>query len=58
MHYRVTVRLESQTVRAYGKDEPLLPGMQVDADIMGERRRLYEWLLEPLQSVRSAGAGN
>ncbi|WP_311239880.1 MULTISPECIES: HlyD family efflux transporter periplasmic adaptor subunit [unclassified Xanthomonas] len=57
-YYRVTVQLQHQSVRAYGNDEPLLPGMQVDADIMGERRRLYEWLLEPLQSVRSAGAGS
>jgi membrane fusion protein len=25
--------------------------MIVDADVLGERRRLYEWILEPLYSV-------
>lgn len=49
--YRVLVSLESQSVRAYGVAEPLRPGMIVDADIMGEKRRLYEWILEPLYSV-------
>ncbi len=49
--YRVLVSLEEQGVMAYGKMEPLRPGMQLEADIMGERRRLYEWLLEPLYSI-------
>jgi len=29
--------------------------MLVDADILGERRKLYEWVLEPLYSVRGLG---
>jgi len=49
--YRILVSLDSQAVHAYGVAEPLRPGMIVDADIMGERRRLYEWILEPLYSV-------
>ncbi len=49
--YRVLVSLDQQSVLAYGKAETLRPGMQLEADIMGERRRLYEWLLEPLYSV-------
>ncbi len=49
--YRVLVSLDQQGVLAYGKTEPLRPGMQLEADIMGERRKLYEWLLEPLYSV-------
>ncbi|MGM1042473.1 MULTISPECIES: HlyD family secretion protein [Stenotrophomonas] len=49
--YRVLVSLDRQDVLAYGNREPLRPGMQLEADIMGERRRLYEWLLEPLYSV-------
>ena len=51
-YYRVLVQLEAQAVTAYGKDEPLRPGMLIEADILGEHRRLYEWLLEPLYSVR------
>jgi membrane fusion protein len=53
--YRVLVELQSQTITAYGKLEPLRPGMLVDADILGERRKLYEWVLEPLYSVRGMG---
>ena len=50
--YRVTVSLSRQFVTAYGNDEPLKPGMLVDADILGERRRLVEWIFEPLYSLK------
>lgn len=50
--YRVLVELNRQTIIAYGKAEPLRPGMLLDADILGERRKLYEWVLEPLYSVQ------
>ncbi|WP_165943380.1 HlyD family secretion protein [Roseicella aquatilis] len=46
--YRITVLLGSQTVRAYGEAVPLQPGMQLEADILMERRRLVEWVLDPL----------
>ena len=49
--YRILVSLKTQDVIAYGQAEPLRPGMQLEADIVGERRRIYEWLLEPLYSV-------
>lgn len=49
--YSVLVSLDEQTVLAYGKVEALRPGMRLEADIMGERRKLYEWILEPLYSV-------
>lgn len=55
-YYRVLVELELQTVTAYGRPEPLRPGMLLEADILGERRRLYEWLLEPLYSLRGTVA--
>lgn len=50
--YRITVRLARQSVVAYGRPEPLKPGMLLDADILGEKRRLFEWLLEPLYSLK------
>lgn len=56
-HYRAVVALEAQTVTAYGRQEPLRPGMVLEADILGERRRLYEWLLEPLYSLRGRVGG-
>jgi membrane fusion protein len=49
--YRVLVELDQQTVSAYGRAEPLKPGMTVDADILLDQRRLIEWVLEPLYGV-------
>lgn len=50
--YRVTVALANQAVTAYGRAEPLKPGMLLDADILGEQRRLIEWIFEPLYTLR------
>lgn len=49
--YRISVKLANQTVRAYGRDLPLHAGMVLDADILQDTRRLYEWVLEPLYSL-------
>ena len=46
--YRVMVRLRGQTVRAYGQPVALRPGMALHADILLDRRRLIQWVLEPL----------
>lgn len=50
--YRVTVVLAKQAVTAFGKAEQLKPGMLLDADVLGEKRRLIEWVFEPLYSLR------
>ena len=50
-YYRITVALAQQAITAYGKPEPLKPGMLLDADVMGEKRRLIEWIFEPLYSL-------
>lgn len=50
-YYRVLVALDAQSVTAYGKPEPLRPGMLLEADILGERRSLIEWILEPLYAI-------
>jgi membrane fusion protein len=47
--YRVTVRLERQLVQAGGVPRPLLAGMQLEADVMLEKRRLIDWLFEPVR---------
>lgn len=49
--YRIKVALVSQSVAAYGRSEPLQAGMQVEADILLDRRRLIEWIFEPLLSL-------
>jgi membrane fusion protein len=49
--YRITVALDQQAVKAYGQAQPLVAGMQLEADVMLDRRRLIEWIFEPLLSV-------
>ena len=46
--YRIRAALDAQAIRAYGRLERLQPGMQVEADVMLDRRRLIEWIFEPL----------
>lgn len=49
--YRVRVSLARQALRIDGRWQSLKPGQRVDASVLLERRRLYEWLLEPLHSL-------
>lgn len=49
--YRITVQLDRQTVAAYGQQQSLSPGMQLEADVMLDRRRLIEWLFEPVLGI-------
>jgi len=49
--YRITVSLDRQAVQAYGQAQPLAAGMQLDADVLLDRRRLIEWIFEPVLSV-------
>lgn len=46
--YRITVELDSQTITTYGEARRLAAGMQLEADVMLDRRRLVEWLFEPV----------
>jgi membrane fusion protein len=50
--YAITVKLDKQSVMTYGEQRPLQSGMRVEADILQENRKLYEWMLEPLYSLR------
>lgn len=49
--YRIVVTLARQSVLAYGQELPLQPGMALEADVQLERRRLAEWVLDPLYAV-------
>lgn len=51
--YRLIVILDSQYVNAYGQQQSLRAGTLLDAEILGENRKLYEWLLEPLFAIRA-----
>lgn len=49
--YKMTVTLQAQTMMAYGTRYPLKAGMLLDADLLLETRKLYEWVLEPAYSI-------
>lgn len=49
--YRVTVRVPKKAMLVNGEPVALQPGMQLDADVVLERRRLIEWMLEPIYSL-------
>lgn len=46
--FAIAVELERDYLIAYGRREHLRAGMQLDGDVQLDRRKLYEWLLEPL----------
>lgn len=50
--YRIAVSLDAQHVVAYGRPQPLVAGMQLEADVLQDRRRLVEWVFEPLLGLR------
>lgn len=50
--YIATLKLNQQTIRAFGEEMPLQPGMLLKADIILEKRSILTWLLEPLYSLR------
>jgi membrane fusion protein len=51
--YRIDVRLDRQTVSAGGQEVPLRPGMLVNADILLEKRTVFEWVFEPVLELRA-----
>jgi membrane fusion protein len=53
--YRIRLKLKRQSVLVYGRSVGLKPGMLLDASIILEHRRLYEWILEPLFSISGRG---
>jgi membrane fusion protein len=49
--YRVDVRLDSQFIATGGQKLSLRPGMSVNADILQEKRKVWEWVFEPILSL-------
>jgi membrane fusion protein len=54
--YRITVQPEQPFVTAYGREEALQAGMQVEAHVLAETRPLYQWVLEPIYGLRGSVA--
>ena len=46
--YRIKVKLDAQTLSAYGKQQLLKPGMALEADVIQDRRAVWEWVFEPI----------
>ncbi|MFD1704018.1 HlyD family secretion protein [Methylopila henanensis] len=55
--YRLTIKPESSDIVAYGKREPLQAGMQVEADIFLDTRPIWQWILNPLYSLKPLHGG-
>lgn len=49
--FRVRAKIQAEAVSAYGQSIPLQPGMLLNADIVLDRRNLFEWLLDPLYAA-------
>ena len=52
---RVEVKPESKVIHAYGRDEAIALGSTLSADIVIERRRLIDWVLDPIRAMRGRG---
>ena len=50
--YRVDVRLDAQHVVSGHQKLALRPGMSVNADILQEKRKVWEWVFEPILSLK------
>jgi membrane fusion protein len=54
--YRATVALSTNALMVYGKRKPFEAGMSLEADIFQDRRRLIEWVFDPLISATKGRA--
>jgi membrane fusion protein len=50
--YRIQVQLKDQHISAYGENLPLKPGMTLEADVVQEKRAVWEWIFEPVLAAR------
>ncbi|MDR4306830.1 HlyD family efflux transporter periplasmic adaptor subunit [Chelatococcus sambhunathii] len=55
--YRLTVKPQAAEITAYGKRQQLQPGMQVEADIFLDSRPIWQWILNPLYSLKPLHGG-
>lgn len=50
--YQIKVQLLKPTITVYGREERLVSGMAVVADVELDTRKIYEWILEPLYTIK------
>ncbi len=54
--YRIRLQLNQQNVLAYGQPQSLKPGMTLEADVIQDERKIWEWILEPALALRQPSA--
>ena len=50
--FLVEVEPEDKTILAYGAERPILIGSTLSADVIVEKRRLIDWVLDPILAMR------
>jgi membrane fusion protein len=50
--YRVTLSLKQQSINIYGRQQMLISGLLYEAVIFSEERRIWQWILNPIYSLR------
>jgi membrane fusion protein len=53
-YYRIVVMPDRQEAMVYGRPKPLQASMQVDARILLDRHKLYEWILDSFYSFHGS----
>lgn len=54
--YRIKVQLKQQSINAYGQVQAIKPGMTLEADVVQDRRKIWEWIIEPVLAVTRSAA--
>jgi membrane fusion protein len=49
-YYKVTARLQKQSVKVYGEEKAIQHGMTFSAVVIGSKRKVWQWILDPLYS--------
>ncbi len=49
-YYKINALLDKQFVTVYGKDKKIQHGMTISAVIVGSKRKIWQWILDPLYS--------
>lgn len=49
--YRIKVQLKQQSIFVYGQAQSIKPGMTLEADVVQDRRKIWEWIIEPVLAV-------
>lgn len=52
--YKVRVKLDHQTIKAFGDESALQSGMQLEADIVLDTMSLLDWIMMPLLAVKGS----